>query len=256
MGEVKVSTEHRKKGMTRLQKTVIGMVFAVATICSAQKTDDLLAKLRQNDQALLDAIAAGDRNIWDAALASEFLYADENNRVLNRADFLTELLRLPKGASGKIVIKSYEMYRVGDTAIVVHRDDETELYFGSELHAQYLMTETWQLLAGKWQLRAIHCAAIPVDAPAIRLTKAEMDELVGTYHAGSLEYVVRRDGERLLGGRRGRNETELKAETRDVLFISGQPRSRKVFTRNEKGLVTGFSDRRENRDLVWTRVDR
>jgi hypothetical protein len=36
----------------------------------------------------------------------------------------------------------------GDTAIVVNHDDQAEQYFGSELHAQYLMTETWQFIGG------------------------------------------------------------------------------------------------------------
>jgi hypothetical protein len=81
-----------------------------------------------------------------------------------------------------------------------------------------------------------------------------MDQLTGTYRAGSLTYVVRRDGNRLLGGRPGQSEVELKAETRDVLVVTGQFRNRKVFFRNQTGAVTGFADRRENRDLLWSKV--
>jgi hypothetical protein len=222
-------------------------------MCLAQSTGDVTFFLKSKDQALLDAIAPGDRAVWDGVLAPDFFYADENMRIISRADFLKELQPLPKGSSGNIVITTYEMHRVGDTAIVVHRDSETENYFGSELRAEYLMTETWQLFAGDWKLRNIHCAAIPVDAPTIELNPTQMDELVGTYQAGTLRYIIRREGERLLGSQPGRREVELKAETRDVLIVPGQPRSRKVFRRDKAGKVTGFADRRENRDLVWSR---
>jgi hypothetical protein len=39
-----------------------------------------------------------------------------------------------------------------------------------------------------------------------------------------------------------------------VLFAPGQPRSRKVFQRDAGGRITGFADRREARDVVWTRL--
>jgi hypothetical protein len=214
---------------------------------------DLTSVLRAKDQALLDAIAPGERSVWEEMLAPDFFYADENMRIIPRAVFLKEMLPLPKGSSGAITIATYEVHRVGDTAIVVHRDDEAEQYFGNELHAQYLMTETWQLLKGEWKLREIHCAAIPVDADSIALTPAQMDELVGAFQAGSLRYIIRRDGSRLLGGQPGHHEVELKAATRDVLIIPGQPRSMKVFKRDNENKVTGFADRRENRDLVWSR---
>jgi hypothetical protein len=230
------------------------LLFLTVSCASAQLSDDVTAILQQKDQALLDAIAPGDRAVWDKLLSSDFFYADENNRIISRADFLKELVPLPKGSSGNIAIKSYEAHRQGDTVIVIHRDDETEHYFGSELQAQYLMTETWQLFGDQWKLREIHCAAIPVDAPTVALTANEMDQLVGKYQAGTLQYTIRRDVRRLLGAQPGHEEVELKAETRDVLIIPGQPRSRKVFSRDDHGNVIGFSDRRENHDLIWLRT--
>jgi hypothetical protein len=38
---------------------------------------------------------------------------------------------------------------------------------------------------------------------------------------------------------------------RDVLFIPGQPRTRKIFQRDADGKVTGFLDRRGGEDLVF-----
>lgn len=237
--------------MLRMIGKALLLVYPV--MCLAQSAGDVTRLLKGKDQALLNAIALGDRAPWDEALAPDFFYADEDMRIISRAEFLKELQPLPKGSSGNLVIETYDLHRAGDTAVVVHRDSETEQYFGSELHAKYLMTETWQLLAGEWKLRNIHCSAIPGDAPAIALNATQMDELVGTYQAGTLRYIIRREGDRLFGGQPGRREVELKAETRDVLIVPGQPRTIKVFRRDNAGKVTGFADRRENRDLVWLR---
>jgi hypothetical protein len=40
-----------------------------------------------------------------------------------------------------------------------------------------------------------------------------------------------------------------------VLFVAGQPRSRKIFLRGPDGHVSGFVDRREGRDIPWTRTE-
>jgi len=221
---------------------------------SAQQVVDVTQSLRKMDQDLLNAIAPGDRKTWDNVMSQDFFYADENNHIFSRAEFLEHLAPLPKGATGSLTIGSYEADRLADTVVMLHRDNETEEYFGSELHAQYLMTEVWQMLDGQWKLRSVHCAAVPTDPQTVKLSTQEMDQLTGTFQAGSLTYVIRRAGNRLLGGREGQKEFELKAETRDVLVIPGQFRNRKVFFRTESGIVRGFADRRENRDLFWHKL--
>jgi hypothetical protein len=81
-------------------------------------------------------------------MAADFIYVDENNTVMSRPDFLKQFVALPKGVSGNLTIRTYQVNLTGDTAIVVHYDDETEHYFGTDLHAEYLMTETWQRRCG------------------------------------------------------------------------------------------------------------
>jgi len=54
----------------------------------------------------------------------------------------------------------------------------------------------------------------------------------------------------------GKPEVELKAEARDVLFVPGQPRSHKIFRLDAKGNMVAFADRRENRGLVWSRLEK
>ena len=85
-------------------------------------------------------------------------------------------------------------------------------------------------------------------------TASEIDQLVGNYVAGSLQYDIRRDGGRLLGAQPGHHEVEPKAETRDVHIVSGRPRLRKVFSGDVHRNVVGFSDLLENRDWMWFRT--
>jgi hypothetical protein len=220
-------------------------------LVAADPTVDLL---RSKDQALLDAIAPGDRKVWDAALASDAVYVDENGVTLDRAEFLKQLDPLPPGASGSLRIASYSARLSGDLATVIHTDDETENYHGQMLKARYLMTETWRRESGEWKLHMVHAYAVLKDPPAVTLAANELQQYAGGYSGGAdLEYVIQWDGKELLGGRVGRSLTPLQVELRDVLFVSGQPRTRKIFQRDGKGLVTGFVDRREGEDLVFKR---
>ncbi len=216
--------------------------------------DPTVELLRSKDQALLDAIAPGDRKVWDAALASDALYVDENGVTMDRAEFLKQLDPLPAGASGSLHIASYTAHVSGDLATVIHTDDETENYHGQMLKARYLMTETWRRESGEWKLHMVHAYAVVKDPPAVTLAASELQEYAGNYSGGAdLEYVIQWDGKQLLGGRAGRSLTPLQVEVRDVLFVAGQPRTRKIFQRDAKGAVTGFVDRREGEDLVFKR---
>jgi ketosteroid isomerase-like protein len=226
------------------------LVFTFQT--SSPTADQTTALLRARDQALLDAIAPGDRKVWEEALATDAVYVDENGVILNRADFLKQLEPLPAGASGTLRITYYEAHVAGDLATVIHTDDEQENYHGQTLQSRYLSTETWRRDNGEWKLYMVHTYAVPKDPPAIKLPAKEMEEYIGRYSAApDLIYEIRWDGQRLAGGRPGSTMKPLDVEVRDVLFVPGQPRIRKIFQRDAKGKITGFVDRRESWDLVW-----
>jgi hypothetical protein len=93
------------------------------------------------------------------------------------------------------------------------------------------------------------------DPPAITLSSQLLDDYVGRYRAGpDLVWVIAREGDHLVGGREGQPAKPLLVELRDVLFVPGAPRVRKLFQRDDQGRVTGFVDRREAQDVRWTRL--
>jgi ketosteroid isomerase-like protein len=233
-----------------LLPVLLAFVLQVST-GTADKTTDLL---RAKDQALLDAIAPGDKKVWDQALSADAVYVDENGTIIDRAEFLKQLEPLPAGASGDLKIVEYSARVNGDLALVIHTDDELENYHGQKLSARYLTTETWRREAGEWKLYMVHTYAVLKDPPAISLPAPEMQQYAGRYTGGAdLVYLIQWDGKQLVGGREGRPMQPLEVEVRDVLFAPGQPRIRKIFQRDEKGKITGFVDRRESWDLVWHR---
>jgi len=78
-------------------------LLAVVALQSASVEPDALLvqqQLRAADQALLDAIAPGDRAVWERLLAKDAVYVDENGAVLRRDQFLAALKPLPAGSSG------------------------------------------------------------------------------------------------------------------------------------------------------------
>ncbi|MFI5089282.1 MAG: nuclear transport factor 2 family protein [Terriglobales bacterium] len=227
---------------------------ALGLHASPSAPDRTTELLRAQDQALLDAIAPGDRKVWDRALAADAVYVDENGTVISRSEFLKQLEPLPAGASGTIQITTYSAHISGDLATVVHTDDEQENYHGQMLHARYLTTETWRREAGEWKLHLVHTYAMLEDPPAISLPAEALQQYAGRYVAGDLVYVIQWDGKQLVGGREAGPMKPLSVEVRDVLFIADQPRIRKIFQRGESGNITGFADRREGRDLAWRRA--
>jgi ketosteroid isomerase-like protein len=236
----------------------LGSMFTgCATGAGARAPDavpDASAVLRQQTQELLDAVTAGDPRVWDRYLDPQIIYVSEAGEVEGKAQLLAEVKPLPTGISGRIEIGKLEVRQHGDVAIVFHTDEEFENYFGHQLHAQYLNVNTWQRGAAGWKQIAAQVYASLLDPPSITLPADQLDDYVGTYDlTDAIHYTVRRDGAQLVGERTGRPAQALQIEARDVCFVAGQPRSRKIFLRDSHGRVTGFADRREARDVVWPR---
>jgi hypothetical protein len=233
-----------------------GISLSVAQNAPAGNSlEEITNLLHAKDQALMDAVTAGDPKVWDAELASDVIYLDEAGEINSRSNLLKQLQPLPAGVSGKITVNDYKLTLHGDTATVFMADDEEENFHGQQLRARYLVTETWQKIGGDWKLLLAHVYATLHEPPVIKLKPQELDAFVGRYAAGDLVYVISRDGDHLVGGRERKPASTLNAELKDVLFIAGQLRTRKIFQRDDGGKVTGFLDRREGIDVTWRRIN-
>jgi hypothetical protein len=115
-------------------------------------------------------------------------------------------------------VTKFQLRRHGDTAIVSWVAEETEGYHGQTIHAAYREIDTWMSFRTE------------------------------------ITYEIRREGNRLVGERKGRGAAPLKAEARDVFFVPGDNRIRKIFQRGADGRVTGFVERRESWDIHWKRA--
>ena len=231
--------------------------LVIAALASASADPNLVSvqkQLRADDQALLDAIAPGDKAVWERLLAQDAIYVDENGAVMNRAQFLAALKPLPAGSSGHISIVDYDARIHGQVALVVHKDDERENYHGIPLRADYLMTETWIKEGGDWRLALVHVYVVAKDPPAIKTPPKLLAEYEGRYRAApDLSYLIRREGDHLVGERQGLPSVTLAQESADVFFVPGHPRDRKIFRRDASNKIVDFVDRREGEDLVFVR---
>jgi len=207
--------------------------------------------LRANDERLLTAVHRGDRKAWAELTTADFMYVEEG-QVSRRDAFLAGL---EEDGLEPLVIRNYEVQILGDTAQVFHEDDVPRRPgVASTKNAHLLMTETWQKVDGTWLLRIVHTDRIRVAPPPVELPIAKLDELTGTYRSGDDTYVICREGHDLVGTMAGKPTVALKAEAGDVVFIPGDVWLRKVFQRDKQGHITGFIDRRESIDRLWTRI--
>lgn len=214
-------------------------------------------ELKRATQELMSAVAAGDWAVWDKYLDDSLLYTSEDGRTLTKAQLKDEMKPLPPGFSGSIEVESADVRQYGNTAVVSHDELEREEVFGQKLVARYHGTDTWIRRGGKWRLVASQVLVHLQDpAPAVVDPKV-FDAYVGRYDLSpSVAFTVTREGDKLFGERTGRGKQPLIPETETVFFTPGAPRSRKLFVRDGAGRVLRMIDRRDGRDLVWTRVEK
>lgn len=230
---------------------------AMLVTASAQVSQDaaLAAQLKAKTQALANAIAPGDVAPWKSATDPKLLFVTENNEVLTKDELLKQLAPLPKGMTGNIQVTEFQVQRHGNTAVATYIADETLDYHGQIVKTKFRTTDTWYRANGKWTMLSSMTLAALNDPPAIKLPAAVLREYAGQYElTPEIHYSVREEAGRLFGQREGGKEIELQAESPDLFFVVGSPRSRKIFYRDAAGKVVGLGDRREGQDIKWKRM--
>ena len=232
----------------------LGALLTFASAVPALADDRAL--LTQHEQEMADAVAAGDVAVWDKYLDPDVVYAEEDGSHKGKAGMLKEIAPLPKGLSGEIKIDLLSYHEDGDTAVALFRQNEIEHYFGQTIHAKYLTTTVWKQRGRSWKQIAGQVIAERTDPPAIALSAGELKKFAGTYKLKNSEpmYVLTVESGKLMGARNGHKPAEWRAETRDVFFVPGDPRIRKIFQYDANGKVTRLVERRESWDIVWDKT--
>jgi ketosteroid isomerase-like protein len=213
------------------------------------------AELKRATQELMSAVAPGNWAVWEKYADDAVLYTAEDGRILTKAQLKEEFQPLPTGFSGTIDVVSSDVRQYGDTAVVGNEIQEHETVFGQKIEAGYHSTDTWIRRGGKWRLVASQVLVRLQDPAAAPVDPKIFDAYVGRYDLSpSVSYTVTREGDKLFGQRTGRVKGALLPETENVFFTPGAPRTRKIFVRDANGPVTKMIDRRDGRDLVWTRA--
>jgi co-chaperonin GroES (HSP10) len=243
-----------------MMKLLIGMLLliALATSGNAQTKQDSAAvtkELTRTAQELFDAVAVGNKAVWEKYVADDVIYTDENWKILTKKDLVDSLAPLPKGYSGSITMANIQSRVNGDAAVLSYRALEEETVLGQKLTPTYLVTDTYFRRNGRWQLVASHVVVMPSERKPVEADPKDYEALVGDYElsAGTV-YTVSIDGSKLMGQRTGRSTEELLPADKNTFFPKGTIRGEKVFVRDGSGRAVKFLDRRENNDLVWTRV--
>jgi hypothetical protein len=213
------------------------------------------ADLRRNTQDLLDAVAPGDRAVWNRLLDSAAIQVDENDVVRDKAEILAGLEPLPSGLVGNLAIDEFKVVLHGNVAVVTHEDKEYLDFHGQVIRSRFRMTDTWLREGADWRQVASQVLAVPQDPPAVRLEHATLCSYAGRYAmTETIVATLRCAGDSLAMERPGRTARTFLPETRDVFFEPGAPRTRRIFQYDAQGQITGFVDRREARDIAWKRI--
>jgi hypothetical protein len=234
--------------------SILGLSIVGPGAGHSTSPSDAGPELRRVTQELLDAIAPGNVAPWQRVLDEGFVHLDENGVVRDRAAFLAELQPLPPGLAGRIEIDKWAAAVHGDTVVTAYEMQEHLDYHGQALRSRFRSMDTWVSTPGGWRLIAEHTAAVLKDPPAVKVSRQELCEYAGSYAlTAEIGATIRCTDEGLVSERTGRPPAAYSAELHDVFFVPGQPRTRRIFTRDAAGRVDGFVDRREGEDVRWTR---
>lgn len=211
--------------------------------------------LQRMTQELYDAVSLGDSMVWHTYLDSTVSFTDENGQLAGKDRMVSSIRPLPPGVSGTIVITEWRANVLSDVAVTTYVSDEHETFHGQRLHAHYRETDTWIRRPAGWRLIGAQVLALQRDPPALTVHPESLTAYIGRYAAApDYLYAIERQGDSLVARVNGGRAQSLRAETRDVWFTPGQPRTRKIFRRDASGRIVGLVSRREGEDVVFQRL--
>jgi len=217
--------------------------------------EDPVHWFRATEQKLMDAIAKGDKTVWEKVMDPSCVYTTEEGQVIGKKQFIEELRPLPAGLAGDISVQDLTVQPVGDVAIVRFLVDEWETVFGQRISTRYRATDTFRRDGAEWKMLASHVSVVTEDPPTQEVSRDQWPSYVGTYRLlpdGWTFTVELRDG-LLYGGRDPKKLRQLIPLTPDAFVLSGSL-GEWIFV-TDKGAVSHVLNFRKFEPLVWTRVE-
>lgn len=144
-------------------------------ISSDSATEQELIRIAQE---LLDAVASGDKAVWEKYVADDVIYTDENWNILTKKQLIDSLAPLPKGYSGSIRVTNVQSRIHGDAAVLSYRALEEEQIFAQKISPVYLVTDTYFKRNGRWQLVSTHITVRPSERKPIALNPKSYQSIV------------------------------------------------------------------------------
>ncbi len=235
---------------------LLSLLFSL-TPAKDQKASDAATEqeLTRIVQQLMDALAVGDKAVWEKYVADDLIYTDENWKVMTKKEIVDSMAPLPKGYSGSIRVTNVQSRINGDAAVLSWRAMEEENVLGQKLSPTYLVTDTYFRRNGQWQLVATQITVKPSERKTATVKPEVYQSLAGQYElAPEVIYTITVEGGKLMAQRTGREKQEWVPADVNTYFTKGTVRGEKYFVRDESGRVTEMLDRRENNDLVWKKI--
>jgi ketosteroid isomerase-like protein len=241
--------------LLRLVPLVVSLLAVPFGVRAGPASAADLKELTAITQSLMDALASGKKEVWDAALAEDAIVVDEFGRVQQRKEAVDGVTGLPPGFSGEIRLLNPKAQVYGDAAVFIADADEYETVFGQKLHIPYRMTSTFVRRDGRWRLAAMHTVTVPTTPPALSVDGLKLDDYPGVYrYAPERAFTVSSDGKTLsFTTRVGRPATRLLPLARDVFMDDGDEKNLFLFRRDASGRVVELIERRKFNDLSLKR---
>jgi hypothetical protein len=164
-----------------MKRWLLAAVLALASAAAHADAASTDATLKRITQEMADALAPGDRAVWERYTDPSLLYVTEDNLVKSRKQFLADLAPLPAGYSGQIAIVEFQSRDFGPFAVTTYIQDEHENVEGHELHAHYRTTDTWRRTPAGWRLAASETFSVPIDPPAGTASADALANFEGRY---------------------------------------------------------------------------
>jgi hypothetical protein len=219
---------------------------------------DTVRWFQRTEQQLMDAVAAGEKTVWDRVMDPTCVITSEEGEVLDKSHFLASQRPLPPGLTGGIAVKELTVEQYPGFAVVRYLADEWESVFGQRLTTKYRMTDTFRRAGLDWKMVSSHTSVITQDPPAQRLSSAATaawPSFAGTYRLlpDGWTFTVELRGGALYGGRDPKRLKPLVPLTANAFVLSGSL-GEWIFATDASGKTTHILDFRKFEPLVWTRV--